>query len=524
MSSVSYTLTTSEISSDQAFIPMAWWDTLFSYQLTRNYADSDNASVATLWANGSRVMFFNHSGRLLWTVDGLSNINFPIGGDFDRDGVVDDLFEGTAYTSAGSLITLPINNPPTYENFTSCNNMRAAGDLNHDGYADDVVVQFLNGSHPYISAYPYLGDVGTAYWNFSMYVPVGVLLDCMQIGDLDGDGFRDDVAIMTTINMTYALNETGGLLWSFPAGGGSLVRPINTRMVIGDFDRDGHPNEVAVASRYQESVFVIDRTGNELWSYPLNETYSFLAVSDIDHDGYEDDLAFLTASEGYLRHLHVVDGTGTELWNYTFSPNYYGYLVTSDFDGNGYRDNIQLGAFNTLGYVFNQSGEVIARGGYDAMTWLHDYDGDGAQDDMITTGPGDDLWQFRFDQPHITVNFSRSTPQELEAGDRTIYYNFTSAELSPLYIECVLSDSVHTSSPIWEIQPGTSNQSHTFSFMAGTHNLSLTLEYKNIPFYEIQLAITVHPVSTIAFSAWMMIGLGFIIVLMYNRRHSFIIS
>ncbi|NVM30515.1 MAG: VCBS repeat-containing protein [Candidatus Helarchaeota archaeon] len=483
----------------QSFIPMEDYDPSNDFKMCAGVADSNNGSEAVLWANGAKVSAFDENGSHQWTVASLFQVTYIISGDFDRDGYADDFYHNRgyntiagseAYNETGIMITTAVNGTPQYVNYTACNNMYATGDIDHDGYADDIIIDFKNGSYPFISAFPYLEGPSQAHWNFTVYVPFGLLAGAIQIGDLDGDGYRDDTVVMTTMNWTYALNETGGLLWSFPAGGTGTPRPTSARLVIGDFDRDGAPNEVAVSSLYGRAVFVIDRNGQELWNYSLDHWYSFLAVGDLDDDGYVDDLAFVSAIGGELRTLHVVDGTGTELWNATL-PTQLGRVTIADLDGDGLENDIYVGGIQT-GYAFDGLGNLLGFGGEHGTCFFGDFDGDGIRDDMMHAGTTWTLRKFKFDMPEITLNLLFDTPQEHTEGMQWFPYNITSQEAYSLDITYNLSDFRGTiQSYTRAMDPGSKLAGFAIELVPGTYNITATLSHEGAPFCEFSFEVVV---------------------------------
>ncbi|MEU6734876.1 FG-GAP and VCBS repeat-containing protein [Streptomyces physcomitrii] len=183
----------------------------------------------------------------------------------------------------------------------------------------------------------------------------------LATGDLNGDGFTDVVA--GTPHEKVGEDADGGtvaVLWGSKSGiGGGTTLPdpapeahdgYGSRVAVGDFDGDGHP-ELAVGSA-GDDVWIFDGVtaagaeGRRELTTDIapdsSEYYRSLAVGDFDADGRDD----LVVGGRYDK-----DGTydGASLvypgasGAYTALPDEAHAAVTGDFDGDG-RDDLLLGS------------------------------------------------------------------------------------------------------------------------------------------------------------------------------------
>ena len=506
----------------QAFLPVAQFNTTDVNTYCIADLDNDNVTQEVIFGNYTHLWAFNSTGNLLWicSVSGIPWIGYPCIGDFDRDGYTDDFFSVSsriAYNQTGGKavpITTFFNGTIHYANFSACNNMVAVGDLNHDGYADDVILEHPNGSFPYFCAYSYM-DPMHPLWTFSVGPPPQFFSDnllMMQIGDLDGDGYKDDVVISTVQNCTYALNESGHILWTFPKiTKGGL--PVDSLICIDDFDGQGGAAEVAMIAMdayfsMDSSLFVLNSTGGILWTTPVGTEPSYLAKGDLDHDGFEDDLVFTREN---MRDLVVFDNEGILLWNHTFDESYIlgAYMNrVADLDGNGFRDNIIVRVlsndyhFHT--YAFDNIGGLIGRGTMENFFYFGDFDGDGRQDDCLEGA--DEITLYRFDLPRITATFAPNTSHEYIASCYYSYYfhfDINSQEPFPLEVTFNLSAPKVWLPTTRLLLPGNGTATCLMVFrVAGQYNLTATLSYLGVPFCTVEWAVTVEMEVSIGMPVW----------------------
>ena len=470
--------------------------------------DTGNITREVVLGNGSHALVFNDSGSLVRQISNVGT-RYPISGDFDRDGHIDDVYDnqdstadGTAYNSSGFEITDFLDDPIHYANYSSSNYMYAVGDLNHDGYADDIVEMRKNGSyHPYICCYSYMNHTQT-HWNFSLgyTFPINLALGGMLIGDFDGDGYRDDVVCLTWMNWTYAFNETGGILWAQPRGGTASAYPSQPVLALGDFNHNGKLGEVAFVSEEAQQVVVLDEIGLKRWDFPIDYGTSFLTVGDLDHNGFLDNVVFGAGLNGTCKLLRALDWLGSELWNYTFPSRIY-WAAIGDLDGNGFQDNVVATTASQY-TVFNSEGKVIARSESPGFPqFFGNFDGDNASD-LLSATLGIEL--YRLGLPDIQLEilpsvFDEHDDQWRAIGDElpealySFKVNASSQEAFPLLVRFNLTSPTQASSTFKSVSSGNStiHLSVCLQLTPGTYNVTLTASYEGATFCEIHVQVTV---------------------------------
>ena len=464
----------------QFFLPLAQYgDGLFWSAV--GDLNNDNLTQEVVWMNSTYAIAFNSSGIPLWQTTLQFSITMPCLGDFDRDGYTDDLYNfesHNAYNSSGHYIPQNQNTskPLHYANFTSYCLMGAVGDLNHDGYADDIVLPR--------KAFAY-GKPSAPYWNFSK----GSNYYGIQIGDLDNKGYFDD-SLIATDNGTYALNETGKILWWIPYASYDAGDPPMQTMIINDFDGDGYKSDVLLTTG--SSLFAFNESGKVLWNFSYNPYQTLLALGDLDDDGVKDAVAFMRTSQGANKaDLMMLDlNTHTLLWNYTLPLSWT--LTFADLEGNGFQDSVIVGAGKC--YAFNKLGQLLGAGGKGNNMGFYcgDFDGNGRQDDFLSA-TWDGLESYRFAKLQIQIALLPEVTQWSE-GWVTFKLNVTSQETIPLEVAWNLTGALAVSRTGKErVVPGAQSFDLDTQMAPGTCNITVTLSYVGLPFAETQLVVTINP-------------------------------
>jgi hypothetical protein len=183
------------------------------------------------------------------------------------------------------------------------------GDFSRDGHEDLIAAESATGA---LWLYPGSGTggfgarvrIGTSGWNG--------MREISPVGDLDGDGFPDLVAIQASTGYLYLYPGLGTSLRG-PRQIGTGWNAMSELAGVGDFNHDGQFDLVARRNA----------TG-ELWLYPgtasgnlgararvgasgWNGMRNFVGVGDFNRDGYTDLIAVQTATGN----LYLYPGRGT---------------------------------------------------------------------------------------------------------------------------------------------------------------------------------------------------------------------
>jgi hypothetical protein len=230
-------------------------------------------------------------------------------GDFNGDGWSDLI---ARETSSGSLYLYPGNGSgfPAMvligAGWNAMDSITRFGDFNLDGHEDVIARESATGalwlSLGNGAGFPSRVKIGLRGWNG--------MREITPVGDFDGDGFPDLVAV----------ESSTGNLYFYPGHGTSLgVRRLigtgwnamDELVGIGDLTRDGHVDLIAR-----------DRANGDLWLYPgtgnglpyraligtgWNSMRNIVSIGDFNHDGTND----LLAVESATGKLFLYPGVGT---------------------------------------------------------------------------------------------------------------------------------------------------------------------------------------------------------------------
>ena len=190
-------------------------------------------------------------------------------------------------------------------------NSLAIGDLDGDGSVDDLAV--ANNSSVNVSVL--LGD-GSGGFSAQTTFVVGDTPSSVAIGDLDGDGSADDraVANLGSDTVSVLLGDGSG---GFSAQTTFAVGIDPRSVAIGDLDGDGSADDLAVAnqSSYNVSVLLGDGSGgfSEQTTFAVGDTPFSVAIGDLDGDGSADDLAVANRRDFNVSVLIECFLTGTRI-------------------------------------------------------------------------------------------------------------------------------------------------------------------------------------------------------------------
>ena len=222
----------------------------------------------------------------------------------------------------------------------------------------------------------------------------------VAIGDLDGDGKKDDIVVVANnpgrhFASVILGNGSGGFL---PQATFSIEgSPIS--VAIGDLDGDGEKDDIVVANYWSRSVSVI--LGNGSGNFESQQTLAAegiphsVAIGDLDGDGEKDDIVVANRSSDTVSVI-LEDGSGGFLPQQTFAvgdnPN---SLAIGDLDGDSNPDIVVVNqSSNTVSLLLGDSGggflpqQTFAVGNSPHSIAIGDLDGDRKVDDLAVANNG----------------------------------------------------------------------------------------------------------------------------------------
>jgi hypothetical protein len=235
----------------------------------------------------------------------------------------------------------------------------------------------------------------------------GQLEDVPLIGDFDRDGSTDDIAIYRpseiSVYFDFDADESVDAVMRKDVGG------KEDQFVVGDFDQDGYLNDIGTFKPFGRWYF-----GTFLYN-PDNKTMTWLTsipsmdwglkgdlalAGDFDENGYADNI-------GIFRPSHR-----TWLFNYDFDEEtdrtsgpwaVTGDMpITGDFDGDG--DYSDLAVFRPSDRTWYFDNDSDGGNDWEYPEWgltggipeAGDFDGDGVSDDIVIFRPLTGEWFFKF--------------------------------------------------------------------------------------------------------------------------------
>ena len=225
-------------------------------------------------------------------------------GDFNGRGWSDLI---TRQTSTGSLLLYPGNGTgfaSAYRfggGWNAMSSITRFGDFNRDGHEDVIARESATGA-----LWLYRGTGS----GFSARLKIGVggwnnMREITPVGDLDGDGYPDLLAVQTSTGSLYVYPGRGTSLGARHLIGGGW-NALSELAGVGDFNRDGHVDLLA-RNTATGDVWLYKGTGTSLgvrvrvatgWSTLRDVT----GVGDFDRDGFTDVIAVESATGKLFRY------------------------------------------------------------------------------------------------------------------------------------------------------------------------------------------------------------------------------
>jgi hypothetical protein len=178
--------------------------------------------------------------------------------------------------------------------------------------------------------------------------------------------------------------------------------------LIGDFDRDGSPDDIAIYRPSEISTyfdFDADKTVDTMKKKDLGGKEDQLVVGDFDQDGYLNDIGTFKPYGRWYFGTFLYDAENKSMAWFTSIPSINWGLkgdipLAGDFDENGYANNIGLFRPSHRTWLFNYDldGETDRTSGPWGVSGdvpiSGDFDGDGDYSDLAVFRPSDRTWYF----------------------------------------------------------------------------------------------------------------------------------
>ncbi len=293
-------------------------------------------------------------------------------GDFDNDG----FFNEFALLHDADTLLIYNESGLVWESFELDGNSSsdgkssavAIGDLDGDGIKDDIVVDSGNNGENHLIAFTTNdGKTWTNIWNSTQFLLTYYVKEA-EFGDFDRDGFEDDVMFAEGINggnSFLALRNNGSLLFN-----GTTDRPYG--LAVADLDHDNIKDEIVVAGE-RGWVYAIewnDVVGTNqyttFWSYDTDGRREGEAIPiDLDNDGFEDEVLVSdggNVAEGYET-LWAFNESGGVIWNYTLPTDGSWGTIMNVFVSDINRDSESEIIFSSYDfssiYALNETGNLL---------------------------------------------------------------------------------------------------------------------------------------------------------------------
>jgi FG-GAP-like repeat/Protein of unknown function (DUF1573)/FG-GAP repeat len=315
-------------------------------------AMENSGTIPVLLGNGDGSFMNVHS---VAQATPAGSANAGVAADFNGDGKLDMAVAEQNYPNGQVSVELGKGNglfgQPIVSALTSTAtdpNLMLAGDFNGDGKADLVVEDSNNNGFQVL--------LGRGDGSFGTPVDTSLSYSILSLatGDFNNDGKSDLVVTTSSGNsaMNIYLSNGDG---TFSPGMSYVVYP-NSYISVADVNGDGNLDLVAVASGYygyESNILVFLGNGDGTFKTPIfgpsDYYYSQAAVEDFNRDGKLDlaigtssGIAFLAGNGDGTFKTQVYSDAGLQL---------SGFLIASDFSGDGKLDLASRSSFNYTGTI-----------------------------------------------------------------------------------------------------------------------------------------------------------------------------
>ncbi len=317
--------------------------------------------------------------------------------------------EGTGDLTAAPVGPSPVQTSSSFSSPNSADYVTvASGDFNQDGLADLAMVSVFQ----YLSIF--VTSASGTLTHVSTYDFAAIDKDAsptsVAAADFNGDGIID-------LAVSVARRSSPGSIEVFTGvGDGTFLPPVassapasTTSLVVGDFNKDGHPDVAAIdvtGSTDGDRIAIFLNQGDGTFappqSYPAGTLATSLAIGDFNRDGVAD-IAIGNYNSIQLL-LGKGDGTFSQGLSISFPDGVPGRLAAADLNGDGKLDLV-AGAAILLGHGDGTFASAViyssgAAPGFGDTVAVGDFNGDGILDVCLSTsgfliGNGDGTFQLQ---------------------------------------------------------------------------------------------------------------------------------
>ncbi|MGD9048778.1 MAG: FG-GAP-like repeat-containing protein, partial [Anaerolineae bacterium] len=312
----------------------------------------------------------------------------------------------------------------------------AAADLDGDGLPE---VAIGTADHQlYI-----LENDGGLVWRYE----AGGVISAVALADLNGDG-RAQVVVASADGMVSHLDDTGKPAWTFAVAGtasvSGLAWAVLPCLTTADLDRDGQVE--LLAGSYDGQVFALNGNGQMRWSFDAGRPVLGIWAGDVDGDGQPE-----IAPNPYRGgDLHLLETDGHLDWQQR-SRGEVGQVQGGDLDGDGRAELVLLTASWDL-FVYRGEGTLAWHSDAMALSHAHDtpdsgqllvrdLDGDGrAEIVAVAIGPRPTIYTFQAGGGQLWAhtlgtggNITRLAAHDVD-GDGDLEIAVTTSVQEPVYL------------------------------------------------------------------------------------------